>query len=249
MSKDKPKSSKTGALVVVLLVLWLAGLTALVLTYLKKPTAGDLDARVAKLEAKANSLVGKVNPPGTKELNDLEARVEDLEKRIAGAAFGDTQPVAAQTAGSGGCDCEQLQDRLASLEAAVGSESGTRTVSGNRSGQTPSSDKPSDESGTATQTAAQDRSGTAEKSAGAAKKTAAKSRSKSTARTTPPPRRPAADSQQANRVSGDAASRSNQDYGTRNLQDMNRQYTPIYEGSSKDASSRGLLGPGGGGFR
>jgi len=245
MSKDKPKSSKTGALVMVLLVLWLAGLTGLVLMYLKKPAAGDLDTRMAKLEAKANSLVGKVNPPGTKELNDLEARVEDLEKRIAGRSE-DARPVTAQTAG---CDCEQLQDRLAALETAVDSESGTRTVGSSRSGQTPASEKQPAASDTASPTAAQAPSDTTEKRAGTTKKTAAKSRSKSAARKAAPPYRPGADSQQTTPVSGDAASRSNQDYGIRNLQDINRRYAPIYEGSSEDASSRGLLGPGSSGFR
>ncbi len=165
MSKDKPNSSKTGALVMVLMVLWLAGLTALILVYLQKPAAGDLYTRVAKLETKANSLVGKIHPPGSKELNNkelnsLEDRIADLENRISGLVSDDSQPVTSQTAG---CDCEKLEDRLAALETAAE---------------------------TKIRTAGQTRSDAPEKSTRLPKKTAAKSKFKPAAGKTLPPTRP-----------------------------------------------------------
>lgn len=248
MSKEKPKSSKTGALVMVLLVLWLAGLTALVLMYLKKPAENELENRVVKLETKANTLVGKVKPPGSEELNSLMDRVDALEKRVAGLGSGDVAPVGASGV-DGSCDCDQLQGRLAALESAVDSESGTRTVGGARTGKKATGEKKTPPAETATRTEAGSQADTSEKSMASSKKTSAKSRSKSTDRRTPPPYRPGAAPAAPSKVANDGYSGSNQDYGSRTVHDINRRYEPIYEGSSDDASSRGLLGPGGGGFR
>jgi hypothetical protein len=248
MSKDKPRSSKTGPLVTVLLVLWLAGLTALVLMYLQKPAAGDLDARVANLEAKANSLVGKVNPPGTKEINNLEGRIEALENRMAGLGPGEMQTAAAGNDLSGGCDCGQLQDRIAALESAVDSDPGARNVAGVQTGPTAVTEKQKTASETGSGNAAAVRPDASKESAGVTKKTAVKTRSKPSTRTPPPPFRPVADSSRR-RPSADNISRSYPDYAAGSLQDSNRRYHPIYQGSPDDASSRGLLGPGGGGFR
>ncbi|MFW5637273.1 MAG: hypothetical protein ACOC3A_11490 [Thermodesulfobacteriota bacterium] len=248
MSKDKPKSSKTGSLVMVLLVLWLAGLTALVLMYLQKPAAGDLDARVARLEAKANSLVGKVNPPGTKEIDNLKGRIEAMENRTIGLGSGEMQAAAAGNDLSGGCDCGQLRDRIAALESAVDSESGTRTVAGIQTGPAAETEKQKTASETGSGNAAAARAEASKESAGVTKKTAVKTNSKPATRTPPPPFTPVADSNRR-RPSADNNSRSYPDYAAGSLQDSNRRYQPIYQGFPDDASSRGLLGSGGGGFR
>lgn len=240
MSKDTSKPSKTGALVVALMVLWLAGLTALVLVNLQKPAAGDLDTRVANLETKANSLVGRIHPPGDKELNNLEDRLIDLEKRIADFTSGDAMPVTAET---GGCDCQRLENRLAALETAVDSEPGSTILSGVRGGQAPDTGTQPQAGETASQTAAQNRSDGPEKGTRPERKTAAKAKSKTAAGKTLPMQQPRIPKE------GDEASRSNPDYGSRNLHDMNRRYVPIYQGASNEAGSRGLLGPGSGGYR
>lgn len=256
MTKDATKSSKTGALVTVLLVLWLAGLTALVLMYLKKPAPADIDTRVAKLESKANTLVGKVNPPGAKGLNDLEGRVAELEKRISGLSSGEVQPVSAGTDGNGGCDCDRLENRVASLESSIGTVSAKGTAGGAQTARTPKIDTsktaaPEKENREATQAGeqataqAQVKPETPKKGPGVTKKTASKSRSKSAAQKTSSAQR-AADAPPA---ANEANARYNQDYGSGSIHDMNRRYAPIYGGSSDDASSRGLLTPEGGAYR
>jgi len=129
--KEK-KSSGLGGVMMILIVLWLAGLTALFLVYMKTPKDGDLAERVAKLEtgAGAGKVGGKINVSDGKQIAALEKKVMAMEKRLAGVPAGE---IAAATADAGGtgvdaagtgangdkCDCKDMAGRLDKLEALV----------------------------------------------------------------------------------------------------------------------------------
>ncbi len=125
-SGDRNSRSKTGGLVLVLLFIWLAGLTGLFFYTMQSKGASNLETRISALERRSTKVVRKINPAGGKQLANLEKRVNQLEKRLsdttnmAGNISDDTQASATK----GSCNCSELVSRLDNLERALAAKSG-----------------------------------------------------------------------------------------------------------------------------
>jgi uncharacterized coiled-coil protein SlyX len=136
-SDNNSKSSRKFSLVTVLLVLWLIGLTALAFMLMKGQQENPLEDRVAKLEKKASTVVGKITPAAgnakedkvsssqlaamNNRINLMEKKIGELKTAQAPAPSSVTpppssKPVAAPSA-EPQCNCDDLVSRLAKLEA------------------------------------------------------------------------------------------------------------------------------------
>lgn len=125
--------SGSSGILTIIIFLWLAGLTALTVMFLKGSASTDLEERVVRLEAKASAVSRKVDPARGQQLAALESRLNNLEQR-----FGGGSPVtsAAATVPASGtdaadCDCGGLQDRIEKLETlvtAMVTDDGSKTV-------------------------------------------------------------------------------------------------------------------------
>ncbi|QTA81746.1 Uncharacterized protein dnl_40950 [Desulfonema limicola] len=126
MSNDNTSSRKNG-LVMVVLVLWLAGLTALFFMLMKNQKDNPIEARVARLEEKASKVVGKIpKPESTGSNNDigmLNQRISQLELKIGELQQGGITTSAVDTKTSNAsedpCNCNEFASRLDKLEALV----------------------------------------------------------------------------------------------------------------------------------
>ncbi len=125
-SGDRNSRSKTGGLVLVLLFIWLAGLTGLFFYTMQSKGSGDLEARVSALERRSTKVVRKINPAGGKQLANLERRVNQLEKQLSDTNMaGNISGEATQASASqGSCNCNELVARLDKLEGALLAKTG-----------------------------------------------------------------------------------------------------------------------------
>lgn len=152
MSNDNASSRKNslGMVVAIVLALWLTGLSALFLMFIKNQKDNPLEARIAKLEAKASRVVGKIKKPGTTAANNdigmLNKRISQLELQFAEVKPGNittaspgtddttaaSAPVKTAAVSDSSCDCNEFAGRLDKLEAMLlAQKSGTarKTVS------------------------------------------------------------------------------------------------------------------------
>lgn len=124
--KTKSSSNGRGSLVLVLVVLWLIGLTAAVAFFNLPMGTGtpDLENRVSALEQRAGQARGTISPPGVDDLGTLTDRVNELEERLnagGGAAASAAAAGASGDAGAmaGDCPCDRILSRLDRLENRV----------------------------------------------------------------------------------------------------------------------------------
>lgn len=148
--KSRNPRNGRGSLVLVLVVLWLIGLTAAV-AFFNLPMGagpGDIENRVADLEKRASQVRKAVPSPDGGDASALAERVDRLEARL-GAGGG---AVSASAAGSadgfadGNCPCDRILSRLDRLEnrtVAAGAPSASPPVS------TDAAEAPADETATA----------------------------------------------------------------------------------------------------
>ena len=116
MAKKKTGSSR-GSLILIILFLWVAGLTALFVMQMKQ-AGGDVEERLARLESSRSSkVVRKVNSISKNDLEAIKKRIENLEQGIAQASAGGQTP--GPVAAGGACNCDDLGDRVKNLEAAM----------------------------------------------------------------------------------------------------------------------------------
>ncbi|MFP4419717.1 MAG: hypothetical protein ACLFRG_04165 [Desulfococcaceae bacterium] len=123
--KSKGSRNGRGSLVLVLVVLWLVGLTAAVAFFNLPmgPGSADLEDRVAALERRSGQVRGTIPPPGVDDLGALTDRMNELERRLDGG--GATAAGASDAAGDSGATggdcppCDQILDRLDRLESRV----------------------------------------------------------------------------------------------------------------------------------
>jgi len=127
MSNDNTSSRKNG-LVTVVLVLWLIGLTALFFMLMKNQKDNPIEARIAKLEARASKVVGKIPKPGATGSNSdiamLNQRISQIELKLGKIKPGGSITTAAvdtSAAPASGepCNCNEFASRLDKLEAMV----------------------------------------------------------------------------------------------------------------------------------
>jgi hypothetical protein len=142
--KDKSEKRKTGSsgmgvsILMVVIFLWMGGLTFLWWTTAQKSGGNDLEERVTRLETKASRVVKKINPPGSKTSPQLEARIKKLENKLGAintntstasadgtdaAASPDNASVSASSAATG-CNCDGLAERMDRLENLVLTKNG-----------------------------------------------------------------------------------------------------------------------------
>jgi hypothetical protein len=123
--KSKGSRNGRGSLVLVLVVLWLIGLTAAVAFFNSPvgpgPSPSNLESRVSALEQRAGQVRGAIAPPGADDLGTLTDRVNQLEQRIGGgdgaAAANADGSAAAAGAMAGDCPCDRILARLDRLES------------------------------------------------------------------------------------------------------------------------------------
>ncbi|GBC61694.1 hypothetical protein DENIS_2656 [Desulfonema ishimotonii] len=119
--KDKPRGSgkSGGSMLMVIVLLWLVlltGLGAFFVMIVNNPKEEDLETRLAKLEGRSSKVVRKIKPAagvGDDAFKSLDARLSKLEN-AQGATV-----TAADSAGAGACNCDDLVSRLEKLEAAM----------------------------------------------------------------------------------------------------------------------------------
>jgi hypothetical protein len=123
--KSKSSGNGRGSLLLVLVVLWLVGLTAAVAFFnlSEGPGSSDLEGRVSALERRSGQVRGTIVPPGADDLGTLTDRVDELERRIGGDG-GAAAANADGTAGTAGavaddCPCDRILSRLDQLESRV----------------------------------------------------------------------------------------------------------------------------------
>lgn len=118
--KEKSKSSGMGGILTIVIFLWLAGLTALTVMFLKGSGSTDVEERLMRLEAKAASVGRKVDPAQGRQLADLEVRLGKLEQQFGGAVLSaSTSDAAAGVSNASACNCDELTDRVEKLETMV----------------------------------------------------------------------------------------------------------------------------------
>jgi hypothetical protein len=124
--KSKSSSNGRGSLVLVLVVLWLIGLTAAV-AFFNLPMGGgapDLENRVSALEQRAGQARGAISPPGVDDLGTLTDRVNELEERLNAGGAATASAAASGASGDAGavagdCPCDRILGRLDRLENRV----------------------------------------------------------------------------------------------------------------------------------
>jgi hypothetical protein len=132
-SGRKSGGSSLGKGLMLIILLWLAGLTAF--AWMNRPSENSLEPRVAKLEKRTATVGGKIPKPGSEknsastasaqQMDALEGRLETLEKKLAavsaaeisgssskGTPGGEKSPAAA-----GGSPWEEMKNRVDELEA------------------------------------------------------------------------------------------------------------------------------------
>lgn len=123
--KSKDSRNGRGSLVLVLVVLWLIGLTAAVAFFNSPagpgPSPSNLESRVSALEQRSGQVRGTIAPPGADDLATLTDRVDQLERRSGGGDGAAAANADGSGAGAmaGGCPCDQIISRLDRLESRV----------------------------------------------------------------------------------------------------------------------------------